>query len=394
MKALLASLAMLPAAGVRRRRRPAAGPAGTVRRGTRLRAARGREGFRDSFYAYFADDGIAFNPASVSRARRARRPALDAAADGRGLGAGLRRHRRGRRPRLEHRTARLRGPQRPAGPARHVLLGVEAAARRELQGRARHRQDTPSAVVAIDEPPHSSWRAGRGAAARSRPRGGTLPPCSPSSERSSRPPRRRASGARTRPGSRTKRACTGPASCRSSAGSRSANGRPRRPADFAARRCSPTSRSRVISATPGAATRRIGDAPEAGYFARVWKKDERDEWRIVMDTVSPVPAGREAPHGRPDARRRALPRGTLGRGGSRVPAIRRRPSRQRVCLEPARHQPGPAEEIRRGGEEPRSARSRSAAEPGRLLQPRLCPCACRRRRTRRSTTSNARSAPA
>ena len=36
---------------------------------------------------------------------------------------------------------------------------------------------------------------------------------------------------------------------------------------------------------------RIGDAPEAGYFARVWKKDERNEWRIVMDTVSPVPAG-------------------------------------------------------------------------------------------------------
>jgi tetratricopeptide (TPR) repeat protein len=36
---------------------------------------------------------------------------------------------------------------------------------------------------------------------------------------------------------------------------------------------------------------RVGNAPEAGYFARVWKKVEGDEWSIVMDTVSPVPAG-------------------------------------------------------------------------------------------------------
>ena len=36
---------------------------------------------------------------------------------------------------------------------------------------------------------------------------------------------------------------------------------------------------------------RIGDTPEAGYYARVWKKDAKGDWRIVMDTVSPVPAG-------------------------------------------------------------------------------------------------------
>ena len=34
-----------------------------------------------------------------------------------------------------------------------------------------------------------------------------------------------------------------------------------------------------------------GEAPEAGYYARVWKKDPKGDWRIVMDTVSPVPAG-------------------------------------------------------------------------------------------------------
>lgn len=34
-----------------------------------------------------------------------------------------------------------------------------------------------------------------------------------------------------------------------------------------------------------------GDPPAAGYFARVWKRDAAGEWRIVMDTVSPLPAG-------------------------------------------------------------------------------------------------------
>lgn len=34
-----------------------------------------------------------------------------------------------------------------------------------------------------------------------------------------------------------------------------------------------------------------GDTPEAGYFARVWKRDSRGDWRIVMDTISPLPAG-------------------------------------------------------------------------------------------------------
>ncbi len=36
---------------------------------------------------------------------------------------------------------------------------------------------------------------------------------------------------------------------------------------------------------------RLGDGSEAGYYARVWKKDAKGDWRIVMDTVSPLQAG-------------------------------------------------------------------------------------------------------
>jgi ketosteroid isomerase-like protein len=34
-----------------------------------------------------------------------------------------------------------------------------------------------------------------------------------------------------------------------------------------------------------------GPEPRAGYYARVWKKDPGGDWRIVMDTISPLPAG-------------------------------------------------------------------------------------------------------
>ena len=34
-----------------------------------------------------------------------------------------------------------------------------------------------------------------------------------------------------------------------------------------------------------------GANPQAGYFARVWKRDDTGRWRIAMDTISPLPAG-------------------------------------------------------------------------------------------------------
>jgi len=37
-----------------------------------------------------------------------------------------------------------------------------------------------------------------------------------------------------------------------------------------------------------------GAQPQKGYFARVWKRDEKGQWRIVIDTVSLLPPG--TPH--------------------------------------------------------------------------------------------------
>jgi ketosteroid isomerase-like protein len=34
-----------------------------------------------------------------------------------------------------------------------------------------------------------------------------------------------------------------------------------------------------------------GAEPQAGYFARVWKRDAEGRWRIVMDTINPLPPG-------------------------------------------------------------------------------------------------------
>ncbi|MGH9754087.1 MAG: TPR end-of-group domain-containing protein [Blastocatellia bacterium] len=37
-----------------------------------------------------------------------------------------------------------------------------------------------------------------------------------------------------------------------------------------------------------------GAQPQRGYFARVWKRDDKGQWRVVMDTVSSLPPG--TPH--------------------------------------------------------------------------------------------------
>jgi len=38
-----------------------------------------------------------------------------------------------------------------------------------------------------------------------------------------------------------------------------------------------------------------GAQPQKGYFARVWKRDEKGQWRIAVDTVSAIPPGTPNP---------------------------------------------------------------------------------------------------
>jgi ketosteroid isomerase-like protein len=42
-----------------------------------------------------------------------------------------------------------------------------------------------------------------------------------------------------------------------------------------------------------------GAKPEKGYFARVWKRDAKGRWRIVMDVVHPLPQGAQIPPQQP-----------------------------------------------------------------------------------------------
>jgi ketosteroid isomerase-like protein len=43
-----------------------------------------------------------------------------------------------------------------------------------------------------------------------------------------------------------------------------------------------------------------GAKPEKGYYARVWKRDGKGQWHIVMDTVNPIPPGSEQPQAQPN----------------------------------------------------------------------------------------------
>jgi hypothetical protein len=38
-----------------------------------------------------------------------------------------------------------------------------------------------------------------------------------------------------------------------------------------------------------------GASPQKGYFARVWQREDKGQWRIVMDVISPLPDGEAFP---------------------------------------------------------------------------------------------------
>jgi hypothetical protein len=126
-----------------------------------VRAA-AEKGFRDSFYEYFAEDGIAFNPhpfrVRVSLAGQPSTPPpmgadwapvwgdIAAAGD------------------LGWNTGPLLYPGRDGKPDRHGLFF--SVWKRQADGSYRVvldiGSDTPAAVVPITEPPHSSWSEGQG----------------------------------------------------------------------------------------------------------------------------------------------------------------------------------------------------------------------------------------
>jgi len=290
MKLLLAALAALPAAAY-------AADAGlppaqqalfdTERAFVRLAAA---QGFRDSFFTYFADDGIAFNPHPFRvRAALANQPSTpapmgadwapvygDIAASGD----------------LGWNTGPLVFAARNGQPGRHGMFF--SVWKRQADGNFRVvldiGSDTPAAVVGLDEPPHSSWRPGLGTAAG----------VDATAAREALLGVERAFLADT--------ASTGVGSAY--AGRLADDARVHRPgimpvvgraalADWASAQ---TGKSRgeplfadvARSGELGYAWgnyEQAGAAPEAGYYARVWKKDAAGTWRIVMDTVSPLPEG-------------------------------------------------------------------------------------------------------
>ena len=292
MKAILASIALLPAAAA------FAADAGlppaqqelydAERAFVRLAA---EKGFRDSFYAYFADTGIAFNPHPF-RVRTALAGAppspgpmgaawapvygdISAAGD------------------LGWDTGPLVFQGKNGAPDRHGMFF--SIWKRQADGQFKVvldvGSDTPAAVVPLDEPAQTSHRAS-----------GPAPAAVDVAAAKDSLIRRRTSlprnGRERKPRSRLWQPALG-RGARASPG-RDARRRPRcarrmgqhaRPRKLRASRSSPTSRSRATSATPTATTSGRAMQPEAGYYARVWKKDAKGDWRIVMDTVSPVPAG-------------------------------------------------------------------------------------------------------
>jgi tetratricopeptide (TPR) repeat protein len=289
MKAFLTTLALAPALAVAADALPPAQQElfETERAFVRAAAAKG---FRDSFYEYFADDGIAFNPHPFRvRVALAGQPSTpppmgadwapvwgDIAAAGD----------------LGWNTGPLLYPGRDGKPDRHGLFF--SVWKRQADGKFKVvldiGSDTPAAVAPITEPPHSSWRDGQVAA------GGVDVAAASARLRdveqaflaeSAAAGIGRAYASRLDDEARIHRPGVMPVTGRVALGewAGAQSGRYRGEPLFA-----DVSRSGELGYTWGS-YERTGEMPDAGYFARVWKKDPRGEWRIVMDTVSPVPAG-------------------------------------------------------------------------------------------------------
>jgi ketosteroid isomerase-like protein len=247
------------------------------------------KGFRDSFYTYFADDGIAFNPHPfrVRTALTGQPPspgpmgATWAPVYGDIAQAGD----------LGWDTGPLEFEGRDGAPPRHGMFF--SVWKRQADGSFKVvldiGGDTPSAVVPMNEPAHSSWRAGTApaagvdiASARQQLLGVERAFLATAATESLG----RAYGSRLSDEARVHRPDTMPVVGAALAEwSNTQKAQARGEPLFA-----DVSASGDLGYAWGS-YEKSGESPEAGYFARVWKKDARGDWRIVMDTVSPVPAG-------------------------------------------------------------------------------------------------------
>jgi ketosteroid isomerase-like protein len=287
MKRLLAALAALPAAAF-------AADAGLPPAQQELFDAERafvrmaeEKGFRDSFYAYFADDGVAFNPhpfrVRVALAAAPPSPGPMGAAWAPVYGdisaAGD----------LGWNTGPLVFQGRDGAPDRHGMFF--SVWKRQADGSFRVvldvGSDTPSAVVPLDEPAHSSWRAGAAPARDAATAKSELAAAERAFLASAAADgigaaygRALADDARVhRPGAMP---FTGAALTAWAAGQSAKAGGEVLAADVAT--------SGDLGYAWGS-YETSGEPADAGYFARVWKRDASGGWRIVMDTVSPVPAG-------------------------------------------------------------------------------------------------------
>ena len=248
------------------------------------------KGFRDSFYAYFADDGIAFNPHPFRvRTALAGQPpspgpmgAVWAPVYGDISQAGD----------LGWDTGPLVFEGKNGAPDRHGMFF--SIWKRQADGTFKVvldvGSDTPSAVVPMNEPVHSSYRAKAdlpgsvdvAAATTSLVALERAFLATAASESLGR-----AYGSRLDEEARVHRPGAMPVVGRIALGEW-AN------AQGAKYRGEPLAADVSTSGDLGYAYgnyEKLGETPEAGYYVRVWKQDANGDWRIVMDTVSPLPAG-------------------------------------------------------------------------------------------------------
>jgi ketosteroid isomerase-like protein len=246
------------------------------------------KGFRDSFYRYFAPDGIAFGPhpfrTRVALERQPSSPgpmgAIWAPVWGDISQAGD----------LGWNTGPLLFEARPAQnrPERHgMFFSVwEKQADGSWLVVLDLGSDTPGPVVPLDTPYQTSWRAGDRMTAGGDPAAALL-----AAERALLADMGKGIGAAylkyLADDARVHRPGVMPVVGRESL------------ADWAARETqvltgepllARAARSGDLGYTYGSYVSG-GDEPAAGYYARVWKRDAAGRWRVVMDTVSPLPAG-------------------------------------------------------------------------------------------------------